>query len=108
MEDDDEYVSDDLDSSDPNISDDEKVPKFEKFKREHFDKNFKFEWDMELNFLGDFREEIREWSVLNGREIIFCEKRELHGKGQMYGQMWIFNTLLKIGPYAHLCYKNHV
>ena len=42
MEDDEEYVSDELDSSDPDISDEEKVSKFVKFKKEHFNKNFKF------------------------------------------------------------------
>ncbi|XP_058784822.1 uncharacterized protein LOC131659682 [Vicia villosa] len=73
MEDEDEYVTDELDSSDPDLSDEDKVHKFEKFKKEHFNKNFKFEWGMEFNSLDEFREAIREWSVLNGREIKFVK-----------------------------------
>jgi hypothetical protein len=73
VEDDEEYVSDELDSSDPDILDEEKVPKFVKFKKEHFNKNFKFEWGMKFNCLDEFREAIREWSVLNGREIKFVK-----------------------------------
>ncbi|XP_058746238.1 uncharacterized protein LOC131619115 [Vicia villosa] len=73
MEDGDEYVTDELDSSDPDLSDEDKGHKFEKFKKEHFNKNFKFEWGMEFNSLDEFREAIREWSVLNGREIKFVK-----------------------------------
>ncbi|XP_058746525.1 uncharacterized protein LOC131619449 [Vicia villosa] len=73
MEDEDEYVINELDSSDPDLSDEEKVHKFEKFKKEHFNKNFKFEWGMEFNSLDEFREAIREWSVLNGREVKFVK-----------------------------------
>ncbi|XP_058747019.1 uncharacterized protein LOC131620008 [Vicia villosa] len=72
-EDEDVYVSDDLDSSNPDMSDDDKLPKFEKFRKKHFNKNFKFQWGMEFNYLDDFREAIREWSVLNGREITFVK-----------------------------------
>lgn len=71
VEDDDEYVSDDLESSDPDMLEDEKLPKFEKFRKEHLDKNFKFQWGMEFNSLDEFREAIRDWSVLNGRQIKF-------------------------------------
>ncbi|XP_058766709.1 uncharacterized protein LOC131640313 [Vicia villosa] len=73
LEDDDVYVSDDLDSSDPDMSDDGKMPKIEKFRKEHFNKNYKFQWGMEFNSLDDFIEAIREWSVLNGREITFVK-----------------------------------
>ncbi|XP_058751316.1 uncharacterized protein LOC131624382 [Vicia villosa] len=75
MEDEDEYeyVTDELDNSDPDLSDEDKVHKLENFKKEHFNKNFKFEWGMEFNSLDEFREAIREWSVLNGREIKFVK-----------------------------------
>ncbi|XP_058751092.1 uncharacterized protein LOC131624128 [Vicia villosa] len=73
MEDGDEYVTDELDSSDPDLSDEDKGHKFEKLKKEHFNKNFKFEWGMEFNSLDEFREAIREWPVLNGREIKFVK-----------------------------------
>ena len=49
----------------------EKWRKFEKFKKEKLNKNFKFKWGMEFNSLDDFRKAIREWTILNGREIIF-------------------------------------
>ncbi|KAI5386801.1 hypothetical protein KIW84_073084 [Lathyrus oleraceus] len=45
---DDEYGSEDLDSSDPDESDDEKGewPKFEKFRKELFNKDYQFKWGM--------------------------------------------------------------
>ncbi|XP_058766212.1 uncharacterized protein LOC131639766 [Vicia villosa] len=69
----DAYVSDELNSSDPNESCDEDKPKYEKFRKEHLNKDFKFKWGMEFNTLVDFKEAIREWSVLNGREISFVK-----------------------------------
>lgn len=39
---DDEYVSDDLDNSNPNVSDDNNVPKFEKIRKYQLSENFKF------------------------------------------------------------------
>ncbi|XP_058776962.1 uncharacterized protein LOC131651313 [Vicia villosa] len=71
--DDDEYISEDLLSSDPDNSEDEKGPRFEKFKKEKFNKDFKFKWGMEFNTLDDFREAIREWTILNWREITFVK-----------------------------------
>ncbi|XP_058741808.1 uncharacterized protein LOC131614203 [Vicia villosa] len=71
--DDEEYASEDLLSSDPDNSEDEKGPRFEKFKKEELNKDFKFKWGMEFNSLDDFREAIREWIVLNGREITFVK-----------------------------------
>ncbi|XP_058783990.1 uncharacterized protein LOC131658743 [Vicia villosa] len=69
----DAYVSDELNSSDPDESCDEDKPKYEKFRKEHLNKDFKFKWGMEFNTLVDFKEAIREWSVLNGREINFVK-----------------------------------
>ncbi|XP_058766938.1 uncharacterized protein LOC131640561 [Vicia villosa] len=70
---DEDYVSEELDSSDPDKYEDEKGPKFEKFRKEQFNKNSKFKWGMQFNSLDDFREAIREWIVLNGREITFVK-----------------------------------
>ena len=72
---DEEYVSDKLDSSDSYLfdSDKGKVLKFEKFRKKHLNKDFKFQWGMQFNSLDDFRYVIREWSVLNGREITFVK-----------------------------------
>ncbi|XP_058753414.1 uncharacterized protein LOC131626580 [Vicia villosa] len=71
--DNDEYVSEDLLSYDPDNSEDEKGPGFEQFKKEELNKDFKFKWGMEFNTLDYFREAIREWKVLNGREITFVK-----------------------------------
>lgn len=51
---DDEYVSDELDNSDPDVSDDDNGPKFEKFRKDQLNKNFKFKWGMQFNYLNDF------------------------------------------------------
>ena len=72
-DDDEKYVSEELNSSDLDNSEDEKGPRFEKFKKEKLNKNFKFKWGMEFNSLDDFREAIREWTILNGREIKFVK-----------------------------------
>ncbi|KAI5398781.1 hypothetical protein KIW84_064240 [Lathyrus oleraceus] len=57
---DDEYVSDELDNSDPDESDDEKGegPKFEKFRKKKLNKDYQFKWGMEFNSLTDFRDAI--------------------------------------------------
>ncbi|XP_058769901.1 uncharacterized protein LOC131643640 [Vicia villosa] len=72
-EDEEEYLSEELNSSDPDNSEDDKKLKFEKFKKEQLTKDFKFKWGMEFTSLDDFREAIREWTVLNGREITFVK-----------------------------------
>ncbi|XP_058783089.1 uncharacterized protein LOC131657741 [Vicia villosa] len=77
LDDEDQYQSDELNSDDPDDSCDEDKPKYDKYKKEHLNKDFKFKWGMEFNSLNDFRGAIREWSVLNGREISFV-KNEAH------------------------------
>ncbi|XP_058733542.1 uncharacterized protein LOC131605168 [Vicia villosa] len=69
----DEYHSDELNSDDPDDSCDEERPKYERFRKEHLNKDYKFKMVMEFNTLVEFREAIREWSVLNGREITFVK-----------------------------------
>ncbi|KAI5411824.1 hypothetical protein KIW84_056772 [Lathyrus oleraceus] len=54
-----------MDSSGLDQSGDEECPKFERFRQKQLNKDYKFKWDMEFNYLVDFREAIREWSVLN-------------------------------------------
>ncbi|KAI5411121.1 hypothetical protein KIW84_056315 [Lathyrus oleraceus] len=77
MDSDDVYYSDELNSSDPDDSCDEERPKYARFRKEHLNKDFIFKWGMEFNTLDDFRAAIREWSVLNGREISFVKMREI-------------------------------
>ncbi|KAI5433893.1 hypothetical protein KIW84_020937 [Lathyrus oleraceus] len=45
-------------------SGDDEGPKFEKFRKEQLNKDYKFKWDMESNSLDDFRDAVREWYVV--------------------------------------------
>ncbi|KAI5405667.1 hypothetical protein KIW84_052433 [Lathyrus oleraceus] len=55
---DDEYVSDELDRYDPNVSDDDNGPKFEKFRKDQLNRSFKFKWGMQFNSLDDLERQI--------------------------------------------------
>ena len=70
-----EYLSEELDSSDPDESGHEGGPKYEKFRREQLNKNFEFRLGMEFNSLREFKDAMIEWNVLNGYQISF-EKNE--------------------------------
>lgn len=65
----DEYVSDELDSSDPDASGDEKNPKYEKFRQDQLSKAYQFKLGMEFNSLQEFKDTMREWTVLNGYQM---------------------------------------
>lgn len=82
---DDEYVSDELDNLGPNESDEEKGKgqKFEKFTKEQLNKVYQFKHGMGFKSLDDFRDAIREWSILNGKENIFMKNES--GKCRMQG-----------------------
>ncbi|KAI5433621.1 hypothetical protein KIW84_020772 [Lathyrus oleraceus] len=60
---DDKYVGDELDNSDPDVSDDDNGPEFDKFRIDQLNNNLKFKWGMQFDSLYDFREEIREWKA---------------------------------------------
>ncbi|GAU20631.1 hypothetical protein TSUD_230450 [Trifolium subterraneum] len=60
------YVSDELNSSDPDDSDQEKGPRNEKFRMEQLNKDFEFKRGMEFNSLHDFKEAIRECAEVRG------------------------------------------
>ncbi|KAI5388074.1 hypothetical protein KIW84_073964 [Lathyrus oleraceus] len=93
---DDEYVSDELDNSDPDVSDDDNGPKFEKFRKDKLNKNFKFKWGMQFNYLDDFREAIRECSVLNGREITFVKNESYRGfDNRSANSRWVAKAVVK-------------
>jgi hypothetical protein len=63
------YESEELGSSDPDASDDDRGPIYEKFRKEHLNANFKFKFGMEFNSMQDFRDAMREWSALNGQPL---------------------------------------
>jgi hypothetical protein len=67
------YESAELGSSDPDASDDEKVPKYEKYRKENMSEHFKFKYGMEFNSLKEFRDAVRDWSGLNGRPLDFVK-----------------------------------
>jgi hypothetical protein len=67
------YESAELGSSDPDASDDEKGPKYEKYRKAHMSEHFKFKYGMEFNSLPEFREAIREWSALKGCPVDFVK-----------------------------------
>ena len=56
----DEYVFDELDSSDPDASDDEKGLKYEKFTKDQLSKSYEFKLGFEFNSLEDFKDAIVE------------------------------------------------
>lgn len=70
-----EYVSDEFGSSYLDEFDDDKGkgPKFEKFKKKHLNNDYQLKWGMQFNTLADFKDTIRELSILNGRKFIFVE-----------------------------------
>lgn len=82
-----DYESDELGSSDPDDSDREKGPKYERFRKTQLCKTFQFKVGVEFSSTKEFKEAIIEWTVLNGYEIKFvkndlircrvvCKKRE--------------------------------
>ena len=68
-----DYVSDELGSSDPDDSDTEKGPEYERFRMEHMHKKFKFKIGMEFSSLKEFKDAIIEWTVINGYECKFLK-----------------------------------
>jgi hypothetical protein len=64
-----EYHSDELDSSDPDNSDHESGPKYEKFRKEQLNAQYQFKLGMEFNSMKEFKDAIIEWNVLKGHQI---------------------------------------
>ncbi|XP_058761902.1 uncharacterized protein LOC131657970 [Vicia villosa] len=92
-----DYCSEELDSSDPDESGDEKNPKYEKFRSELMNKDFKFKLGMEFNSLVEFKDAIREWSVLNGREIRFVKNENYRVRVECKGKCGFLALCSKVG-----------
>jgi len=75
-----EYFSEELDSSDPDESDHERGPRYEKFRRGQLNKDFEFRLGMEFNSLKEFEDAIIEWNVLNGYEITFIKNESYRAR----------------------------
>lgn len=63
------YASDEFGSSDSDASNNENVPKYDSFRVEELDRNYKFKIGLEFVSLDEFIEAVTKWLVLNGREI---------------------------------------
>lgn len=66
-----EYLSEELGSSDPDDSDNEKGLKDDIFRMEELTKKYKFNVGLQFKSLNEFKDAIIEWNVLNGKEIRF-------------------------------------
>jgi hypothetical protein len=64
-----DYESEELNSSDPDASDEERGLRYEKFRKEQMGKTYKPRFGMEFTCLQDFRDAIRDWNVRNGYEL---------------------------------------
>ncbi|XP_058783754.1 uncharacterized protein LOC131658483 [Vicia villosa] len=94
---DDDYVSDELGSSDPDDSDKETGPKYEKFRKEQLTKDYEFKLGMEFNALVEFKNAIREWSVLNGREIKFVKNDKVRVRVECRSKCGFLAHVSKVG-----------
>jgi hypothetical protein len=79
---DDEYESEELGSSDPDASDEERGVRYEKFRNEQMGKKYKFKFGMEFNSLQDFIDAIRDHNVRNGYQVTSVKIEE--GKGGVW------------------------
>lgn len=73
VKDDDDYENEEMGSSDPYDSDNERIPKYEKFRGDLMNKDFEFKIGMQFNSLVEFNDATTHWFVLNGREIRFMK-----------------------------------
>lgn len=88
-----DYGSEELESSYPNESDNEKQPKpkYEKFKSELLNKEFQFKLGMEFISSSKFTHAITEWSILNGREITFVKNENYRFRVECRGKCDLFS-----------------
>ena len=93
VERDEDYESEELGSSDPDVSDNENMPKYRKFRGGLLNKDNEFKLGMELNSLVEFKDAIREWYVLNGREIGFMKNESNRVRVECRGKCGFFSPL---------------
>jgi hypothetical protein len=67
------YESEELASSDPDNSDEERGPRYERYRKEHMHKGYKWKYGLEFNSLADFREAVRDWSSLKGLPVTWVK-----------------------------------
>jgi hypothetical protein len=72
-----DYMSEELNSDDPDDSDKEGGSKALTFNMDHLNKDTDFNFGMDFKSLHDFKEAIREWSILNGRETKYLKNDKI-------------------------------
>ena len=95
-----DYASEELESSDADESDmDDKPskPKYEKFRSELLNKDFQFKLGMEFISLSEFKDAIRDWSVLNGREITFVKNESYRVRVECKSKCGFLALCSKVG-----------
>ncbi|KAK2393324.1 squalene monooxygenase SE1 [Trifolium repens] len=68
-----DYMSEELNSDDPDDSDKEGGSNAVTFNMDHLNKDTYLDYGMDFKSLREFKEAIREWYVLNGREIKYLK-----------------------------------
>jgi hypothetical protein len=113
-----DYESEELHSSGPDASDEEKGVRYEKFRKGQMGKKYKFRYGMEFNSLADFREAIRDHNVRNEYEIKYVKNegdrvRVVCGRGCPYmvlcsqvGQSRTFAIKTEDEKMKHTCIKS--
>jgi len=97
VSDDGEYFSEELDNSDPDASDGENGIKFEKFRKEKLNAQYEFKLGMEFNSLGEFKDAIREWNVLNRYVITFLKNESYRERAICKGRCGYLAYCSKVG-----------
>ncbi|KAK2434921.1 hypothetical protein QL285_020024 [Trifolium repens] len=65
----DAYESEELGSSDPDESDEERGVRYERYRKEHMHEGYKWKFELEFNSLKEFRDVVRDWSALKGLPV---------------------------------------
>lgn len=90
-------MGDELGSSYPNSLEDEKCSKYDKFRKEQLNKDYKFNLDMLSNSLSDLKDTIIEWSILNGRKFTFVKNESYRVRVVCKGKCDFFGLCSKVG-----------
>lgn len=94
-----DYDIEELESSGLDGSDNEKQPKvkYEKFRGELLNKDFQFKLGMKFNSLSEFKDEIRKWYVLKGKEITFVKNESYRVRVECRGKCDFLALCSKMG-----------
>ncbi|MCI22305.1 hypothetical protein A2U01_0043481, partial [Trifolium medium] len=91
------YASDELNSSDPDALDSEKAPKFDKFRMEELNANYKFKVGLEFASLEEFKLAITDWAVMNQRQNKFVKNDKVRVRVVCKGNCNFLALVSKVG-----------